>query len=282
METGRISVSREQFRSPLIPLAAAVSLVGTLCGLGAVVLLFFPESISALVHDLYVGGISDHSALATWRFIHIALTVIGFAWSGILSGCLLAMCLKRPGQGLLALSTAGEWSLHGLHASGVLILAYLVYRIIRYVIASLAINEWAYLLYAMLVSEALMIFLAAMLFVFLGRFLNSLSDTAASLARAVTGGTMGSGIIHWMTPTGFLLLGILNLAIAADRLFTVTIDQKARRYVLLMADHPMLILSGILFACGMAVCFLLAACLFVKKRRFERLLFQKAIRPGNL
>ena len=44
METGRISVSREQFRSPLIPLAAAVSLVGTLCGLGAVVLLFFPAT----------------------------------------------------------------------------------------------------------------------------------------------------------------------------------------------------------------------------------------------
>jgi hypothetical protein len=239
------------------------------------------ESVSALVKDLYAGGISDRSALATWRFILVAMTGIGFVWSAILAGCLTAMCRNRPGQGLLALSTAGEWTLHGLRASGVLILLYLIYRIVRYVIASLNINEWAYLLYAMLVSEALMIFLAAMLFAFLCRFCNSLADTAASLARAVTGGTMGSGIIHWMTPSGFVLLGILNLVMAMDRLFTVTIDQKARRYVLLIADHPLLILSGILFVCATATCGLLAAYLFTKKRRFERLLFQKSRRLGK-
>ena len=281
METGRITVSRELFQSPLIPLAAGLSLVGAVCGLAAVAQLFAPEAVGALVKDLYLGGISEGSAVATWRFIHIALTVIGFAWSAVLAGCLVAICRNRPGQGLLMLSTASEWTLYGLRGSGVLILVYLIYRIVRYVIASLAINEWAYLLYAMLVSEAFMIFLAAMLFAFLCRFCNSLADTAAALARAVTGGTVGSGCIHWMTPSGFLLMGILNLVMAADRLFTVTIDQKAVRYVLLVAEHPLLILSGILFGCGAAVCFLLASYLFRKKRRFERLLFQKSSRPGN-
>lgn len=276
MENRRITVSRDLFRSPLIPMAAVLSTLGSLCGLGSVVTLLFPDAVSALVQDLYLSGITDRSALSTWRFIHICVTVVCFVWSLLMSGCLWAMALGKAGQGLLAVSTAGEWTLHAVHASGILTLVYLLYRLVRYVIACLAINEWAYLLYAMLVSEALMIFQAAMLFVLIRRFLNSLSDTAASLALAVTGNTAGSGVIRAMTPIGFLLLGVAELLIGADRFFTVTIVQAyaGDYYKLLMAEHPLLLLSGGMFGLCALTNLLLGGYLFHRKHRLERLFFQ--------
>ncbi len=284
MEKGRIPVDRKLFRSPLISIAAALSILGALCGLISVGLLFVPGSVDTLVKDIYLSGITDRSAIQTWRFLHIALTALCFVWATVMSGCLAAVVCKRPGQGLLALSTAGEWSYYALNATGVVLLVYLVYRLVRYVIASLSINAWAYLLYAMLVSEALMIFLAAMIFVLLRRFLNSLSDTAASLALAVTGGTMGSGIIRSMTPPGFLVLALAQIALGADRFFTLTIVDAfpADYYAILTAEHPLLLISGAMFCFGALADLCISVYLFRRKRQCEKLIFQKGIRPGKM
>lgn len=284
MEKGRIPVDRALFRSPLIPVAAVLAVVGAVCGLISVALLFAPGSVVGLVKDLYLGGITDRSAVQTWKFLHIAMTVLCFVWSAVMAGCLWAAVCKRPGQGLLVLSTAGEWSFYTLNGAGVLTLVYMVYRLVRYVIASLAINEWAYLLYAMLVSEALMIFLAVMAFVLLRRFLNGLSDTAASMARAITGGTMASGIIRTITPAGFLVLGVAELMLSLDRFFTLTIVQSFPQdyYQILIADEPLLLFSGIMFIVSALCNFLLAVYLLRRKRTFEKLIFQKGIRPGKM
>ena len=284
MEKGRIPVERELFRSPLIPIAAVLSILGALCGIASVGLLFVPGSVDTLVEDIYLSGITDRSAVNTWRFIHIALTALCFVWAAVMSGCLVAMVCKRTGQGLLALSTAGEWSYYALNATGVVLLGYLAYRLVRYVIASLSINAWAYLLYAMLVSEALMIFLAAMTFVLLRRFVNGLSDTAASLARAITGGTMGSGIIRSITPAGFLVLALAQIAFGADRFFTLTIVDSfpADYYAILTAEHPLLLVSGAMFGFGALADLCISAYLFRKKRQCEKMIFQKGVRPGKM
>lgn len=284
MEKGRIPVDRALFRSPLIPVAAVLAAVGAVCGLISVALLFAPGSVEGLVKDLYLGGITERSAVQTWKFLHIAMTALCFIWTAVMAGCLWAAVYKRPGQGLLVLATAGEWSFYALNGAGVLTLVYMVYRLIRYVIASFAINEWAYLLYAMLVSEALMIFLAVMVFVLLRRFLNGLSDTAASMARAITGGTMASGIIRTITPAGFLVLGIAELMLGLDRFFTLTIVQAFPQdyYQILVADEPLLQFSGVMFIASALCNFLLATYLWRRKRTFEKLIFQNGIRPGKM
>ena len=130
-----------------------------------------------------------------------------------------------------------------------------------------------YLLYAMFVSEALMLIISGTLYVMLCRFLDSLCDSAASVADTLENSRLSGKAIPKFAATGFLVFGLLSLFFGLDRMFTMTIVQEYRssHYAFLTAEHPLLILSGGALILGALGNILSAFYLYGFKRKSEKL-----------
>jgi hypothetical protein len=76
--------------------------------------------------------------------------------------------------------------------------------------------------------------------------------------------------------TGFLLAAVINGYLALERLTTVTIveDYAGDYYSLLLAEHPVLLLTAGMFACGAVANLLTGLYLKRYKRETERLVFR--------
>ena len=242
-----VSIDPAVFRSWHIPVAAVFFGLAALCGFFSVLIMLLPGSISALTNDLIAGGVTDESAVRTWRMIHIILTVATFIFPAILAlGYILSIC-KQPGKGFILLCDVFEWLLKIIKIVVKVLIAILVFRLIRYAVLVLPMNEGMYYLYAMLVSEALMLLVSGGLYVMLCRFLNCLCDSAASIADTLENRRLGEKAIPGFAATGFLIFGLVGLLFGLDRLFTVVIvrEYHSSHYAVQAEQHPMLILSGI-------------------------------------
>lgn len=246
MEQRAIPVTTETFRSPLLPAAAVFSSLATLLGLLAVIQLFLPGSLSQLTQDLYLGGVTDPSALATWQVIHIALTLAVFLLSAAVTLCLALVLAGQIGSGTDLLYRICQWTLRLERVSSIAVLAILVIRGLRYIGLSLTSSNGIYMLYSMLVSEALMVVQAWFLHRQLRLFLESLSDSALSIGCSLTRGILDNISIPSFSATGFGFLAAICALTGADRLLTVTVisEMTGDHYALLMADSPLLLLSG--------------------------------------
>lgn len=276
VEKRTVAVSVDTFRSGLIPAAAVLCTLAALLGIGAVLTLFIPGSIWALTQDLALSGINDPSALQTWKLIHLAVTVVSAACPAILAICLIQALRKDIGRGLDLLHDAAQWLLRAVNVSGVLALIVLILRVLMYVVSALSINEGLYYLYAMVVSEGLMVVQAWFLFMQLRKFLNCVSDSALSMACTLTTGKLDNVTIPSFAATGFLVLAAFCLVIGADRLFTLTVVDGyiSDYYRLLSASDPILVLSGLSLLLSAVTDILLFFYLRRYKRISERLLFR--------
>ena len=276
MKNQPVSVSPIQFASPLIPVAAILSGLASVAGLGSVLLLLDPSALNALVYDLFRGGVTDASALQTWKIIHVALTLSVFLFPTIMAVSLFLTLRVRPDRGLNLLYTATHWSVCLLNALGILLVIIFVFKASAYAIACLSTNGGIYQLYAMVISEALMVVLACVLFFNLRRFLNCVCDSAASISYTLLNGKLDTVSIPGFTSTGFLILAIFDLIFAWDRLFTMVVSGSGSQayYKFLLADHPIHLLSAaaLLFSAGANV--LLFIYLRNYKSTCERLLYR--------
>ena len=273
MKERYVSINPAVFRSLYIPVAAVFFSMAALCGFFSVLIMLLPGSISALTDDLITGGITEASAVRTWRMIHIVLTVSTFIFPAILAlGYILTIC-KQPGKGLVFLCNVFEWLLKIIKIVAKVLIAVLIFRVIRYAVLVLPMNEGMYYLYAMLVSEALMLLISGALYVMLCRFLNGLCDSAASIADTLENSRLGAKPIPGFAATGFLIFGSVGLLFGLDRLFTVVIVQEyhSSHYAVLTEQHPMLILSGISLSLSALASMLSAIFLYGFKRKSEKL-----------
>ena len=193
----------------------------------------------------------------------------------LMSVSLFRTLLADGSSALVQLSTAGEWMLRIVNVFCFVTLAAVAYRAIAYVIECLQLDDGVYYLYSMIVSESLMVVLVMFMFALMRRFLNCLSDSAASIAYTLATGKLDGNTIPGFTATGFLILAIGCGLLAADRLFTLTMVQNSLRsyYQILVASHPLLLLSGGGFAFAAIANFLLAIFLYMYKNKTERMLF---------
>ena len=269
MERKPILADTGLLRCSLGPAAAALLSLSALAGLAGVVLLFDPAYASILRSQMIDGGITSRSALDTWTAINTAITVLCFICPAITSWCLWTSLRGRSARGLGLLSTAAQWLLYGLHGIAALALGYFLIRLTRYILRVLPMNEAAYLLYSMLISEALMVVLAFLLYRLTVRFLTSAADTAASIGYTLSSGKLDTLSIPPMTALGLTVLGFVNLGLAVSRLFTVTIVQaySGDYYGLLTAGHPGQYLAAAALLSGALGNFCLAQWL----RRYNRL-----------
>lgn len=273
MKERYVSIRREQFHSWLIPVATVCFALAALCGLAGTVCMAIPGAVGVMVEDLMAGGITEVSAVRTWKMIHIILTVIAFAFPALLTAGYGLALRGQSGKGLIMLCDVFEWVLKIVKVIAKILLVILIYRLIRYAVLVLPKNEGMYLLYAMLVSEALMLIVAGTLYVLLCRFLNSLCDSAASIADTMENGRLSGKSIPKFAATGFLVFGLLSAFFGLDRMFTMIIVQgyRSSHYAFLTAEHPLLLLSGAAMILGALGSVFSAFYLYGFKRKSEKL-----------
>ena len=275
-----VPVSPDILRSRLIRPAAIAYSLSALAGLVSVVLLFVPGAARAMLEDMVLSGITNRSALGTWQFIHTCVTAVVFLWSAMMSLYLLGMLTGRAGKGLNLVYHAAHLGLRAVNISGICALVLLIYRLARFLILNFNLYDWLYQVYAMAISEALMVAQAWFLFTLLRRFLDSLCDAAASMGYTLAAGKLDRPTIPSFTANGFLVLGIAGLLMFFDRFFTVTIvrDYMQDYYALLTAEHPLLQFTAGAFLFGGIGSIFVSIYLRRYKRRCEWLLFESAKR----
>lgn len=265
----------ELFCSPLLRPAAVLYCFAALLGLGATGALLLPDSLKVLTEDLVSSGITDRSGIQTWTVIHVVL---------ILSGWVCAMCMaaglilegRQKGKGLAFLHNAAQWLLRAVNTGGIVVLCIMIWRMAAYLWSCIWVDAGIYLAYVMLIPEGVMISLSVGVFVLIRRFLNSCCDGAASMSYARLCGNLDSYTIPGFCSTGFLLISAVDVYFALERLLTVTIieDFDGDYYWVLIAEHPVLLLTSGMFVCGASANFLIGLYLKKYKREAEWLVFR--------
>ena len=276
MEPCRLYMSRDTFRSSLVNAAAAAYALAFLFGTVGVALLFSPEYSRLLRADLLASGIGDASSLGTWQAINSAISVLTCFGPGLMATALL---LTLKGQFVKGLGLLGN-GLHVLYwivnGGGILAAGMFLFRFVRYVAYAVGKPNAVMLLYSMIISEALMAALAAFLFVLARKFLNCAMDSCASISYTLAREKLDEYTVPAFTATGLLLLAIAGVALAVNRLFTLTIvwDSVQSYYRLLTASHPAQIADVACLILGSAGNFLMCRYLRRYKKITETALFQ--------
>jgi len=231
------TLAPELFRSRLIPGAACFYTLAALCGIPGLVLLLSPSATAFWQEEILLSGIT--SGLAAWRLIDIAVTIFSCICPAIMAAGLWLAVGKKTLPGMKLISALPQWLFHGTTITGAMALAYLIFRSIRYIAYCATKNEGLYLLYTAIIPEALMVTQAWFLWKKLRDFLESFSDSAASITYTLVSGKLDSCPIPGFTATGFWILAIFGIVLAADRIFTMTIvySYPNAYYKLLTATH---------------------------------------------
>ena len=239
-------------------------------------MLFDQEYRDYLMEDMIAGGITAGQVLQNYLLIHGIILASVVICSAALFVCLLLVLRGKPARSLSAISTGAQWLLWGVNGAGILAAVLYVYRFVRYAVLCMSVRNGLYPLYAMVISEALMGALAGFVFVQLRHFLNCVCDSGASMAYTLATGKLDSCSIPGFAATGFLILGLLCLTLAADQLVTVTAayDYIRGYYKLLVSQNPIQLCTAACFLCCAAADILLFAYLKRYKRICERALYE--------
>lgn len=233
------------FRSYLLYPAVVLFSLGAILGLAAVVFLFVPGSVSALISDLLDRGIMDMSAIGTWTVLNIAMMIIGAACAVVMA---VAIWLERwrKGDGLDLLYNFLGVMTAIVKVSGGIALAVLILRLSIYLVSCDWANAGIYEAYGLLLAEGIMIAQAVGLFFLLLRFLDRAWDSAASMAYTRTCDKLDDRPIPSFCATGMFLLALISGYLAWDWLATM---RMGKELTIALAAHPMQLLAGGMFAC---------------------------------
>lgn len=272
MEKKKTLVPATLFRHFSAPGAAVFCILAAVLALPALVLRLSPSFMRILYNDQMAGGVLDPRVVETWLGVNTGITAVLVLYPAIMGIAIIIALRGRPDRGTHLLTLVAEATVWLLNVFGVMLVLLFVYQVVRYSIVNFRGGVGLQMVYAMLVSEAVMMVLACVLFFNLRKFLGCVSRSAASIGYTLACETLDDKTIPAFTATGFLLLGIGCFLLATDRYFTLTIIYNA--YVLMIAEHPgQLLETGALLACGIGN-ILLYIYLRRYKRICERLLFE--------
>jgi len=263
------------FRNPAAPAAAVCLGLGALLGLISVCYLADPGYLSALSEKIVISGIRTASAHTTWLLVHILISVICCICPGLVVFGMVRAFRGQAARGMNFLSAVSHWLLILLRAGGRILVGVFCLRFGRYLLSISRRQDWLYQLFATVVMEALMMALAVFSYRMLCRFLDDAEGCAASIGYTLSSGKLDPGTIPAFAATGLILLGILGLALTADRLVTMTIgyDGFKQYYKFVLSTHPgQWLCAGSLFF-GAIGDLLLGSYLRFFKRTSERAVF---------
>lgn len=246
MNDEKIQVNLNRFRSPLTAVAAVFYALAGAFGLGGAALLLDPGSRAALTEDLILSGILEGSAITTWTVIHVTIGILAFLCPAAMALGIGLTLRGRVHRGMDILHHLAVALHHFVIGSGCFTLGVLIFRVVRYIIRCSQINGGAYLIYTMVLSEAIMVAQAFLLFQLLRRFLRCARECAASIGYTLSSSRLDKTTWPGFAATGFLILGLFCIAISADRLFTLTIVDSFPQdyYAVLVTKDPIQLLTG--------------------------------------
>ena len=268
MNDTAIQIELKTFRSPATAVAAVLYALAAVCGLGGAVLLLDPGSREALTKDLILSGILERDAISSWQLIHIVIGLLAFLCPAVMA---LGMGLTLKGRVHLGMDLLHRLAvvLHwGVMGSGCAAVGVLIFRLVRYIVLCAGVNGGAYLLYTMVLSEAIMGVQAFLLYKLLVRFLRSARECAAAIGYTLSSSKLDRTTYPAFAATGFLILAVFCIVVSADRLFTLTIvDSFPKDYyaVLVSKDLIQLLTGSALGLCGIG-----NILMFAYLRRFKR------------
>lgn len=276
MDKPPVPVPAETFHSPMIPAATIFYVLSAVLGVPGVVLIFDSDYSTLLLQDLITSGISDASSLQSWQSINTAVTLLACFGPCVMSAGMLFTLWGKPVQGLAFLSTSAQWLLWGINASGIAAFIILIFRLVRYTLLCLGHSNGMMMFYSMCIMEMLMVTQAVFLFLLIRKFLNCCIDSSTSIAYTLATDKLDSRSIPSLAATGFLILSVIGIFLALDRLFTVTIvpNYIQSYYKLLMAEHPAQLSEVACLLCGSIANILVSRYLRRYKRSTERALFE--------
>jgi hypothetical protein len=279
MEKPVIMIPPSRLKSPLIPAAAVLYLLAALAGLPGVVLLANPEYRAFLMQDLASSGITDASSLNSFQLINSVVTLLACFGPALISAGLLISLRGKPVQGIGLLSTAAQWLFYGVNASGCVAAVIFVFRFFRFLFIFGSDAQGLVAVYSMIICEALMGTQAVFLFFLIRKFLNSCMDSAASIAYTLATGKLDDRSIPSFAGTGFLVLSIVGMVLAVNRLFTLTvvINVVQSYYKLLVARHPALWAEAICLILGSAA----NLTMYLYLRRYKKITEQALYEAKN-
>ena len=266
------------FRNKLAPAAAISLCFGALIGLGSVLYLLDPAYRSALTEKILLSGIRTHSALSTWRIVHIAVCLISTVCPSLVVFGMVRAFRGQAAKGMNGLSNGAHLLLILLRILGWGLLVLFCLRFILYLRNILRRQDWPYQLMATVLMEALMLSLAVFVHRLFCRFLDEAEGCAASIGYTLSSGFLDPGSIPAYVSGGLTALGIVGLVLCADRLVTMSIgyDGYKQFYKFVWSSHPgQWLCAGSLFF-GAIGNLLLGAYLRFYKRTSERAVFYAA------
>lgn len=270
-----VSVKKGTFASPLLPVITVLFALTALVGAAAVVSLFHPASIPAILADMDTAQINDPNARQSWLIIYITVTAFNCIAALVMFLGLLHVLTGRHYRGMNLMYYSAKVLLICVNVSGVAAFSYFILRAVFYAVACLSVNGGVVPLYAMVLMEGMMIAQALFLFFKIRQFLGCLMDATALIGYTLSSGRLKAPTIPAFSATGFLFLAIFNIGIALDRFFTFVHIQinLSVIYRLPVTRDPVQILSGLSFLIGAVGCLLLFIYLRRYKHKSEQLLF---------
>lgn len=273
-----VSIEKGTFHSITVPIAVFLFAVAAVSGAAAVGSLFHPASIPAILHDMELGQIYDTTAQKTWLVLYIAVTVINFLGTLVLSLGMLCVLRGKHYRGMDLLYNSARWARVGVNIAAAVIVPYFIFRVVRYVIwvMGYGIGNAMVPLYSMVLSEGLMLALSWLLFVKLRQFLSCAMDAAAGIGYTLSSGKLKAPSIPAFTATGFLAFGVFDVIMAMDRFFTFIHRQinYVDHFSFPLTRDPVQFLSGLSFAFAAVGSVLLYFYLHNYKSKSERLLMR--------
>lgn len=275
MERESISVDLGKFRSPLTNVSAVFYALAAVCGLVGAALLLDPISRAALTKDVILSGILERSAVNSWRLIHGTIGILAFFCPATLAIGIGLTLKEQVHKGMTLLHGLAKELHIAVAVSGAMTLAVLIFRLGRYILMCLGVNEGLYLLYTMLLSEAMMVAQAVLLYKLLRHFLLCARECTASIGYTLSAGALGRTTWPAFCATGLLILGITCIVLTADRLFTLTIVDSYPRdyYSILTTKDPIQIFTGAALFLGGIGNILLSVYIRRFKKRAERIIY---------
>lgn len=275
MEREKITVDLQKFHSPLTAIAAVLYSLAAVCGLAGAVLLLDPVSRAALTEDVILSGILERSAVNAWGLIHGSIGILAFLCPAILAIGIILTLKEQVYKGMNLLHGFAKGLHVAVSVSGAMALAVLILRLGRYILMCLGLNEGLYLLYTMLLSEAMMVAQAVLLYKLLRHFLLCARECAASIGYTLSSGALGRTTWPAFCATGLLILGITCIILTADRLLTLTIvdSYPTDYYSILTTEDPIQLFAGAALFLGGIGNILLSIYILRFKKQAERIIY---------
>ncbi len=256
--------------------AAVLCAAAVMLGIPGVLLLLSKSYRLYLVADFVLGGIAATETHDTWLLITGVVALLGVMAPAVIGLGLFLTLRGRAGRGLGLISDCAHVVAVALRVIAIGLGCLFVVKVLIYAVANIRINEWAYLMYAMLVSELLMLLIAWAIYMLSRRFLICLSDSAANIGYTLSTGKVDTWTIPMFTATGFGMLALVCVILALDQLYTVTIGigHMTTFYKVVADTHPVRCLTAASFFCSAGANGIFALWLRSYKRLCEKTLFE--------